>query len=94
MRNVKLKDGSTYPVDLCNIAFGSLQINIADPELTVRKVAYVFSPKKTETVTEIYDGVETPINEYTGFTELVNVGLSATGVYLTLRKPPKKGVAS
>lgn len=90
MRNVKLADGSVYPVDLCNLAFGRLQVNVIEPDVTVRGLANVFGdPEKTETVLEMFDGVETPLNEYKGFTELVSVGLSGVGVYVTLRKPAK-----
>ena len=36
MRNVKLADESVYPVDQCNLSFGRLQIEIGDPDETVR----------------------------------------------------------
>ena len=90
MRNVKLADGSVYPVDQCNLSFGRLQIEIVDPDETVRGLANVFGdPEKTETVLEMFDGVETPLNEYKGFTELMSVGRAGAGIYVTLRKPAK-----
>ena len=90
MRNVVLADGSVYPVDLCNIAFGRLQINIIDSAQTVRGVAIIFGdPEKSAEIQEGYEGIETPLNTYAGYTELVSVGLSDKGVYLTLRKPAK-----
>ena len=87
MRNIRLSDGTAFPVDLCNIAFGQLQINIADNEQTVRGIAIAFAPEKAATIEEVFEGVETPLNTFEGYTELVNVGKSATGVYLTLKKP-------
>lgn len=32
MRNIKLTDGTVYPVDLCGASYGTLYVNVTEPK--------------------------------------------------------------
>ena len=59
MRNIKLKDGTTYQVDRCGAADGLLRIRILPP-FDVREVFETFfDHSKTDRIEHYFDGTET-----------------------------------
>ena len=85
MRQIKLTDGSTYPVDRCGAANDVLYLNV--PEGDLPGLVTVFAqPALTERIEHWFDGTEVDHIVYEGYTRLSSASLSPTGVSLMLQR--------
>lgn len=85
MRNIRLTDGSTYPVDRCGAANDILYLNVPDGDFP-GLVAVFAQPALTERIEHWFDGTEVDHIVYEGYTRLSSASLSFTGVSLVLQK--------
>lgn len=84
MRQIKLTDGTVYPVDRCSAADGELFLNI--PGGTMELAVPVFlQPKLTERIEHWIDGTEIDHITFKGYTRLISASLSPTGVSVILK---------
>lgn len=59
MRNIRLLDGTVYPVDRCGADGGVLRIRILPPFVIADVAARFTDPAKTAKIEHYFDGVET-----------------------------------
>lgn len=86
MRKIKLLDGTEYEVDRCGAYDDRLMINITS-DLSMMDAVSVFSQSSlTKRIEHYFDGTETDHVFFDGFTRLMAVSLSYTGIFLTLGK--------
>ena len=85
MRNIRLTDGSTYPVDRCGAANDILYLNVPGGDFP-GLVAIFAQPALTERIEHWFDGTEVDHIVYEGYTRLSSASLSFTGVSLVLQK--------
>ena len=84
MRNIKLADGSIYPVDRCGADNGILTVNVITG--TIISLIPVFGdPEKTATIEHYFDGTETDHITFTGYTELIGATVTTTGTTFVMR---------
>ena len=86
MRNIKLTDGTVYPVDRCGAAGELLMINVTSGDDLLDLVMVFGVPEKVSRIEHYYDGTNTDHVFYENFTELVIANVTDTGVMLTLKK--------
>lgn len=85
MRKVKLNNGKTFAVDRCGAAGGLLVINVTTGNIP--SLASVFSdPEKTCRIEHYFEGTETDHVIFDGYTNLVGISLSDTGITVMLRR--------
>ena len=86
MRKIKLTDGTEYVVDRCGATADSLLTNITS-EATMVEVVNTFSqPSLTERIEHFFEGTTTDHRIFEGYTSLVSVSVSPTGMTVQLRK--------
>ena len=59
MRNIRLLDGTVYPVDRCGADGGVLRIRILPPFEIADVAAKITDPEKTDRIEHFIDGTET-----------------------------------
>lgn len=68
MRNIRLLDGTVYPVDRCGADGGVLRIRILPPFVIADVAARFTDPTKTAKIEHYFDGVETDHVTYEHYT--------------------------
>lgn len=85
MRQIKLSDGSVYPVSLCGAASGLLHIVLS--EMSVLTAATTFSdPGKTARIEHYFEGSGADYVQYEGYTVLTSVSVADSGTLVVLRR--------
>lgn len=85
MRHVKLTDGTVYPVDLCGAAPDRLIINVTEGDLPDLVLKFG-TEENVVRIEHYYDDTNTDHRFFEGFTALISVTITDTGVMLTLKK--------
>ena len=86
MRNVKLADGTVYPVDRCGAADGLLIINVTIDDDLLDIVLKFGHPENVTRIEHYFDGTETDHTYFDGYTELTAVYGTQTGTTVNLRR--------
>lgn len=86
MRNIRLTDGTVYPVDRCGAASGMLMVNVTSGDDLLDLVMVFGVPEKTARIEHYYDGTETDHVIYDGYTALTGASVTDTGVMMILMK--------
>ena len=86
MRNIRLSDGTVYPVDRCGAMEDSLFLNIVSGDSLLALVGKFSDPSGLDCIEHYFDGTTTAHQWYEGYTQLVAASVTRTGVSLTLRK--------
>ena len=85
MRQIRLTDGSTYPVDRGGAANDTLYLNVPGGDLPAL-VAVFARQDLTDRIEHWFDGTEVDHITYDGYTRLASASLSPTGVSLMLQR--------
>ena len=86
MRNIKLTDGTVYPVDLCGASYGTLYVNVTEPKDLLALVLVFGQEEKVERIEHWYDGTETDHIFFEGYKHLTSAAITDTGVQMTLKR--------
>lgn len=86
MRHIRLTDGTEYSVDRCGASTDILFVNITSGETMIDLVKEFSIPENLTRIEHWFDGTETDHVFFDGFTRLMAVSLSYTGIFLTLGK--------
>lgn len=86
MRNVKLADGTVYPVDRCGATDDLLMINVTTADDLLDIVMKFGHPENTTRIEHYFDGTETDHTYFDGYTKLTAAYGTQTGTTVTLRK--------
>lgn len=86
MRNIRLTDGTVYPVDRCGAASGMLMVNVTSGDDLLDLVMVFGVPEKVARIEHFYDGTETDHVWFDGYTALVSATITDTGVMMMLKK--------
>ena len=87
MRNVKLTDGTVYPVDRCGAMDDRLRIRVTDPEFDMLKAVEKFGdPELTRVIEHYFDGTSTDHVYYNGYTILESLLAENGGLVVTMRR--------
>lgn len=85
MRQIKLTDGSTYPVDRCGATSDTLYLNVPGGDMPAL-VAVFARPDLTARIEHWIDGTEIDHITFEGYARLISASLSPTGVSIILQK--------
>ena len=86
MRRIKLTNGVEYEVDRCGADERHLMINIISQLTMLNAVATFSQSALTQRIEHYFEGTETDHVVFDGYTCLVAVSISNTGILLTLGK--------
>lgn len=86
MRNIKLTDGTVYPVDLCGASGNILYVNVTEPKDLLNLVLVFGQEEKVERIEHWYDGTETDHIFFEGYKHLTSAAITDTGVQMTLKR--------
>lgn len=88
MRNIRLNDGSVWPVDRCAAANGLLYLRLTAPGITILTAAQAFDdPEKTARIEHYFDGTDTDRHVYEGLTRLIFLQWDGDAILLCLGQP-------
>ena len=85
MRQIKLTDGSTYPVDRCGATSDTLYLNVPGGDMPVLVAVFARSDL-TDSIEHWIDGTEIDHITFEGYPRLISASLSPTGVSIILQK--------
>lgn len=92
MRNIKLADGSVFPVDRCGASDGTLYLRVTAEDYTVQQAAVSFGdPAKTVIIEHYFDGTNVDHQRFIGFTVLQSLILDRNGVTIYLGEAEEGG---
>ena len=86
MRNIKLTDGTVYPVDRCGATLNELMINVTSGDDLLDLVMEFGVPAKVARIEHWFDGTDTDHVVYEGYTALTAASNTGTGVMIMLQK--------
>lgn len=86
MRNIKLTDGTVYPVDLCGAANGMLMVNVTGTHDLLALVLVFGQEEKVQRIEHWFDGTETDHIFFEGYKHLTSAAITDTGVQMTLKR--------
>lgn len=87
MRNVRLTDGTTYPVDRCGADSERLRIRVTDPAFDMLAAVRTFGdPELTRVIEHYFDGTSTDHVFYEGYTFLESLLSENNGMVVSMKK--------
>lgn len=86
MRNIKLTDGTVYPVDLCGASGNTLYVNVTEPKDLLSLVLVFGQEEKVRRIEHYFDGTETDHVFFEGYKHLTSAAITDTGVQMALKR--------
>lgn len=88
-RNIKLTDGTTYPVDRCGADGERLRIRVTKPGFDMLEAVQKFgNPELTAVIEHYFDGTETDHIYFEGYTVLESLLAENAGMVISAKRPP------
>lgn len=87
MRNVRLTDGTVYPVDRCGADGVRLRIRVTDPQVDMITAVQKFGrPELTSAIEHYFDGTETDHIVFSGYTVLESLLAENAGIVVVMKR--------
>lgn len=85
-RNIRLADGTVYPVDRCGADGERLRLRVTDGLFLLTAAVTFSAPEKTYVIEHYFDGTETDHVFFEGYTVLLALSVEAGGIAVLLKK--------